>query len=86
MKLIFHLIAHLLIILRWLFKSVAELTGLLTIEKSGVSSANNLGIDTKSSDKVLVYTGNNSGPRTDTLETPPWEKQVVHYGCLFSIF
>ena len=78
--------AHLLIILRWLFKSVPELTGLLTIEKSGVSSANNLGIDTKSSDKVLVYIGNNSGPRTDTWETTAWETKVVNYDCLFSIF
>ena len=39
---------------------------LLTIEKSEVSSANNLGIDAKSSDKVLIYIGNNSGPRTET--------------------
>ena len=75
-----------MIILRWLFKSVPELSGLLTIEKSEVSSANNLGIDAKSWDKVLIYIGNKSGPRTDTWETPAWETQVVHYDSLFSIF
>ena len=66
MKLIFHLIAHLWIILSWLFKSVFELSALLITEKSEVSRANNLGIDAKPSDKVLIYIGNNSGSRTET--------------------
>ena len=42
---------------------------LCTTEKREVSSANNLGLDDKSSDRSLIYIKKNSGPRMDPLRT-----------------
>ena len=36
-----------------------------TTEKREVSSANNLGLEDKSSDRSLIYIKKNSGPRID---------------------
>ena len=67
----FHWNAYLLIILKSLFKSILELSMFLSIEKSEVLSANNLGFDAKSSDKLLIYIRINNALRTEPWRTPP---------------
>ena len=53
------------------FQSISDASVFLTTEKSEVSSANNLGFETKLLDKLLTYIKNNSG-----LEIEHWELQL----------
>lgn len=70
MKLIFHWNAYLLVILKSLLKPIPELSKFLSREKSEMSSANNLGFDTKSLDKSLKCVSKNNGPRIEIWGTP----------------
>ena len=57
LKLIFHWKAHLFISFRSLFKLLAVLSGTLTVQNRDVSSANNLGLHWRLSDKSLMCLG-----------------------------
>ena len=60
LKLIFHWKAHLFISFRSLLRLLAVLSGSLTVEIKDVSSANNLGLHWRLSDKSLMYIRNKS--------------------------
>ena len=67
LKLIFHWKAHSFISFRSLFRLLAVLSGTLTVENRVLSSANNLGLLWRLSDKSLMYMRNKSGPNIE-----PW--------------
>ena len=70
LKLIFHWKAHLFISFRSLLGLLAVLSGTLTVENRDVSSANNLGLHWRLSDKSLMYIRNKSGPNIEPWGTP----------------
>ena len=70
LKLIFHWNAHLFISFRSLFTLLAVLSATLTVENRDVSSANNLGLLWRLSNKSLIYIRNKSGSNVEPWGTP----------------
>ena len=65
LKLIFHWKAQLFISFRLLLRLLAVLSGSLTVGNRNVSSANNLRLHWRLSDKSLMYIRNKSGPNIE---------------------
>ena len=82
---------HLNVLIKSLLKSNNDAFMFLTTEKSGVSSANDFGLDARLSAKSLIQIKKNNKPRTE-----PWETPVLTYTheefwpfsttCNFSLF
>ena len=70
LKLIFHWNAQLLILLKSLFKWLAEILTFCTMEKRDVSSTKSLSVVDRSSDRSLMQIKNNSGPSMEPWGTP----------------
>ena len=69
LKFILYWIVQVLILVKSLFNSLAELVVFSTIENSDVSSANNFALDAKSSDKSFMYIRKSNGPSLDPCGT-----------------
>ena len=67
-----------------LFKSLADLVIFFTTENRDVSSANNFGLDAKSSDKPLMYIIKNNGPSIEPYETPA--SVAAHFFSIWVFF
>ena len=67
-----------------LFKSLADLVIFFITENRDVSSANNFGLDAKSSDKPLMYIIKNNGPSIEPYGTPA--SVAAHFFSIWVFF